>query len=198
MIVALEGGDGCGKSSIAQWLVEEHGFVSLADPGGTPLSTHLRSLLLDKTEYDLRPPQLALLFLTATIDVMNRAVDLEAGGAKVVLDRTYLSNYAYRLAQGMALAHLKILHEMFLPQSNKLTSILYLRAPWRIRKARMQARADSGVDRFERLDDDFHIRVERSYDALAAKGEVVSIDAAADLVEVKRQVAAVLGLSVAP
>ena len=46
-LIALEGVDGCGKSTQALRLARTIGALSTAEPGATPLGTTLRTLLLD-------------------------------------------------------------------------------------------------------------------------------------------------------
>ncbi|OPZ65986.1 MAG: Thymidylate kinase [Firmicutes bacterium ADurb.Bin506] len=197
MIIALEGGEGCGKGTIAKWLNEEHGFIELHDPGSSPLSLQMREILLHKTDLDMDDRQLALAFEVCHADNLKQAMKYAANGSNVVLDRTYLSNYAHRMAKGMPMAHLKILNQLFLPETACVEKILYLACPWEARKARMLARPGGGKDRFESRGDQFHLDVERAYDSLAASGMAVRLDASGDVASVKRLVAAQLGLTVA-
>ena len=128
MIIALEGGEGCGKGTIAKWLNEEHGFIELHDPGSSPLSLQMREILLHKTDLDMDDRQLALAFEVCHADNLKQAMKYAANGSNVVLDRTYLSNYAHRMAKGMPMAHLKILNQLFLPETACVEKILYRRA----------------------------------------------------------------------
>ncbi len=194
MIVALEGGDGCGKGTVAQWLCEEHGFLVLRDPGATPFSAAMREVLLHKTEYALDARQMALMFIASAADVLRRAQELAAGGAKVVLDRTYVSTLVYQTVLGVPLAHLKIIQRLMLPESAAVQKVLYLRAPWPVRKERLKSRC---VDRFEGKADEFHAKIDMAYDGLAKSDGFVVVDASQQPEVVRKGVAEALGLAVA-
>ena len=100
-LITLEGGEGCGKSTQAQylydWLTQIQIPVALTrEPGGTPLGTRLRSLLLESGE---GPTTMAELMLYAA----DRAEHVErvirpalAGGTVVVCDRFIDSTVAYQ------------------------------------------------------------------------------------------------------
>ena len=104
--VALEGGDGSGKSTVAAALgVALAGFghevVAVREPGGTALGEAVRALLLDS--YDVDPWAEVLLFAGQRAQlartVVAPAID---SGAWVVSDRSYYSSVAYQgRARGM-------------------------------------------------------------------------------------------------
>ena len=67
MFVSLEGLDGIGKSTQARLLAERlraagHDVVECREPGGTPLGERVRSLVLDRGDWDVAPRAEALLF----------------------------------------------------------------------------------------------------------------------------------------
>lgn len=98
--IALEGGDGSGKSTVGAALavrLEELGetVVRVREPGGTPLGEVVRGLLLDSEALD----DWAEVFLFAAQraelarDVVGPAL---ADGRWVISDRTYYSSIAYQ------------------------------------------------------------------------------------------------------
>lgn len=67
--LSLDGIDGTGKTTqcrlLADWLKRQgHTVVTCADPGGTPVGTALRAILLDKRQ-SMEPECKALLFLAS-------------------------------------------------------------------------------------------------------------------------------------
>ena len=104
--VALEGGDGSGKSTVAAALgVALAGFghevVAVREPGGTALGEAVRALLLDSDDVD---PWAEVLLFAAQRAQLARTVVAPAidSGAWVVSDRSYYSSVAYQgRARGM-------------------------------------------------------------------------------------------------
>jgi dTMP kinase len=100
--VAIEGGDGAGKSTqlaaVAEWL-RGRGFevVTTREPGATPLGSVLRNLVLHAEEHKLGARAEALLFAADRADHMETVVRpaLERG-AIVLTDRHVDSSVAYQ------------------------------------------------------------------------------------------------------
>lgn len=104
--IALEGGEGAGKSTQAKLLAEalsERGLtvVSTREPGGTPGAEAIRSLLLDPPGQGWGPEAEALLFAAARSDHVARLIRpaLERG-EWVVTDRFVDSSRAYQGGAG--------------------------------------------------------------------------------------------------
>lgn len=101
--VALDGPDGCGKSSQASALVawlEGDGVdvVHVREPGSTPVGEALRDLLLSNATGDLQPITEVLLFSAARAELMQRVIaPARARGAVVVAERCYLSTAVYQI-----------------------------------------------------------------------------------------------------
>jgi dTMP kinase len=98
--IALEGGDGSGKSTVAEALgarIETAGgeVVLVREPGGTPMGEVVRSLLLDSDKLDDWAE--VFLFAAQRAELARGVVApaLEAG-KWVVSDRTYYSSIAYQ------------------------------------------------------------------------------------------------------
>ena len=104
LFVAFEGGEGAGKSTqvrrLAEWLAGlGHEVVVTHEPGGTPVGTRLRALLLDRETAGLSPRAEALLYAADRAHTSTRVVRpaLERG-AVVVTDRYVDSSIAYQAA----------------------------------------------------------------------------------------------------
>ncbi len=100
MYIALEGGDGAGKTTVAARLVEMleargDTVVAVREPGGTSLGEEIRRLLLHSSE--MTPWAEALLFAAQrsqlAVEVIGPALDR---GEVVVSDRSYYSSLAYQ------------------------------------------------------------------------------------------------------
>jgi dTMP kinase len=117
--IALEGGDGSGKTTLSAALaarLESAGteVVEGREPGGTPLGEQIRELLLDSGHVD--PWAEVLLFAAQRAqlarDVVAPALDR---GAWVISDRTYYSSIAYQgRARGLGEERVREINEAVL------------------------------------------------------------------------------------
>lgn len=102
LFITLEGGEGAGKSTqvprIQAWL-EHHGnpVVSTRQPGGTPLSEQIRSLLLDAANQNILPLTELLLLFADRAQFMGEVIrPALAAGKTVLCDRFTDSTFAYQ------------------------------------------------------------------------------------------------------
>ena len=111
MFVTFEGIDGSGKTTQVRLLAErlEAGGARplvVREPGGTPLSERVRTLLLDE-DLDVTPMAELLLFSAARAQLVEEKIrPVLAEGRPVLCDRFYDSTSAYQGA-GRALAEKK-------------------------------------------------------------------------------------------
>jgi dTMP kinase len=101
-LIVFEGGEGSGKStqlrrlsgSLARACVPH---VCLREPGGTAVGTEVRRVLLDRAS-DITPRAEALLFMASRAQLVEREIrPALARGDVVLLDRFFLSTYAYQI-----------------------------------------------------------------------------------------------------
>lgn len=102
LFIALEGGEGAGKSTQADLLAEHlrgrgRDVVRTREPGGTPAAEAIRTILLDPANTGLDDRAEALLFAAARGDHAARVIRpaLDAG-ADVITDRYLDSSIAYQ------------------------------------------------------------------------------------------------------
>lgn len=102
VLITLEGCDGSGKSSLARNLAMAleglgHAVYRTREPGGTPLSEHLRGLLLSRDAFPICPRAEVLLFLAARAQNMVDHILPALHARKVVLcERFHDSTLAYQ------------------------------------------------------------------------------------------------------
>ncbi len=171
--IALEGGEGCGKSTQARLL---HGALTsrgidavlTREPGGTPGAEAIRALLLGTDGDGFNARAEALLFAAARSDHVERLI-LPAlhRGAWVISDRYVDSSRAYQGGGGgLTDADLIDLHRIgsgsLLPDLTVLIEV----APETAR-ARAGARDLDGADRIGGRDAAYHTRVAASFARLA-------------------------------
>jgi dTMP kinase len=170
--IALEGGEGAGKSTQARLLGEALmargiGVVLTCEPGGTPLAEQIRALLLDGDQaVGLRAE--ALLFAAARSDHVERLIaPALAAGKWVVCDRFLDSSRAYQGGGGgLADADILALHAVgsqgLLPD---LTVLIEVDAA--TSAARTSARDLGAADRIGGRDAAYHARVAQAFAAFA-------------------------------
>jgi dTMP kinase len=199
-LIVLEGIEGVGKSTQLQRLcrrLEQRGLVATAlrEPGGTPAGDEIRRLLLDpSSELDERTE--ALLFMASraqlVADVVRPAL---SRGEFVLIDRFFLSTYAYQVA-GRGLPEEEVRRANALATGGlvpDLTLLLDLPADAALDRAAKR----SAHDRIERSGAEFYARVRAAFVRFASAewqrshpeaGPVVLIDASGDEVVVAQRI----------
>lgn len=182
VFLALEGGDGAGKSTQAGLLVERlrargHTVLRTHEPGGTPVGSTIRQVLLHGGHVAARAE--ALLFAADRgqhVETLVRPALRE--GSVVVTDRYLDSSVAYQgVARGLDREDVRALSawatDGLLPH---LTVLLDVDAPTG------RSRREGTHDRLEREDDAFHDAVRGAFLALAAESprRYLVLDAAQD------------------
>lgn len=171
--IALEGGEGAGKSTQARLLakaLESRGIDTIVtrEPGGTPGAEAIRALLLNPAGSDWNPRAEALLFAAARSDHVDRLIRpaLE-GGRWVICDRFVDSSRAYQggaggLADGDILALHGIGSAGLLPDLTVLIEV-----PPEVAVARTKQRDGDDSDRIGGRDAAYHDAVVAAFGALA-------------------------------
>lgn len=191
-LIVLEGIEGVGKSTQLQHLrrhLEQRGFIAnvLREPGGTPAGDIIRKLVLDPGhQVDQRTE--ALLFMASraqlVADVIRPAL---ARGEFVLLDRFFLSTYAYQIA-GRGLSENEVRNANALATGGlvpDLTLLLDLPADAALSRAARR----SAHDRIEQSGAAFYERVRAAFVRFATPewqqshpeaGRIVLVDAGGD------------------
>ena len=173
--LTLEGIEGSGKSTQFRRLahrLEElgHPLVATREPGGTPLGTEIRRLLLDPASRGMDPRAELLLYCADRAEHVAQVVaPALARGAHVICDRSSDTTRAYQgFGRGLGLELVERANLAHL--SPDRTLLLDLPAELGLTRARRR-NADERLfheERFERLELDFHERVRAGYLELAA------------------------------
>jgi dTMP kinase len=170
LFVTLEGGEGAGKSTAAAALAgllraEGLDVVVTREPGGTPGAEAIRGVLLN-AEIPLSPLAQTLLINAARADhVAALIAPALARGAIVICDRYQDSTMAYQHGGlGLPVATIAALNAL-IGLAPDLTFMLEV--PAAVARQRLAARG-GGIDRYERLDEEFGRRIAASFRAIAA------------------------------
>lgn len=101
LLIVFEGAEGAGKSTQLRLLSErlaaaKRDALAVREPGGTAVGDEIRRLLLDP-ESDISSRAEALLFMASRAQLVEREVRPALDrGAVVLVDRFFLSTYAYQ------------------------------------------------------------------------------------------------------
>ena len=171
MFITFEGTEGSGKSFQTRSLVQrlrENGFTVLAtkEPGGTPLGTELRRLLLDREELQIGARAEALLMNACRAQLVETVIRpaLERGEV-VVCDRFADSTLAYQGAgRGLNQQDLGSVIS-FATAGLQPDMTMLLDVPVEVGLARKHAQDER--NRFEAEAVAFHTRVRSAYQAFA-------------------------------
>ena len=191
-LITLEGGEGAGKSTQSRMLADALCDLGLPvlrtrEPGGAPGAEFLRDILLS-CRIDWSSGAETMLHVAARMEHVAKTIRpaIEAG-TWVVCDRFHDSTMAYQgYGQGVDRGMIEALSTMvgIVPD---LT--LVLDVPRVVAVARLRARGLDD-DRYERLNDDFHRRVNEGFLAIAAQPRCVLVDAADEAAVVHQAVMA--------
>ena len=190
MLIVLEGPEAVGKSTqlrrLEAWLRGEGlDVLSLREPGGTPLGDEMRRLVLD-TDWLLGARTEALLFMASRAELVEQVVRPALGAGKVViLDRFFLSTYAYQIfGRGLPEDEVRAANS-FATGGLVPDLILLLRMPLAESLKRLDRR-HSWHDRIEKASREFHERVAAAFEVFAGEswqaahpecGRVAAVDA---------------------
>lgn len=167
--IALEGGEGAGKSTQARLLaqaLEARGIEVLAtrEPGGTPGAETIRALLLDPSGEGWGLRAEALLFAAARADHVERLIRpaIEAG-KWVICDRFLDSSRAYQ-GGGGGLSDDDIVALHRIGSAGLLPDVtLLIEVPSDVAASRLAARDTAGADRIGGRDAAYHARVSEAF-----------------------------------
>lgn len=180
--IALEGGDGAGKSTqaeaLAEWIrAKGHEVVVTREPGATPVGKRLRSILLDVSSAGLSHRAEALLYAADRAEHVDTVVRpaLERG-AVVISDRYIDSSVAYQGA-GRDLSPTEIAR---ISRWATAGLVPHLTVLLDVSPEAARERFTEAPDRLESEPAEFHARVRSGFLTLAAAdpGRYLVIDAA--------------------
>jgi dTMP kinase len=206
VLIVFEGGEGSGKSTQLRRVSATLGrrkvpHVCLREPGGTPLGSEVRRLVLLERTSDVTHRAEALLFMASRAQLVEREIRPALDkGEIVLLDRFFLSTYAYQIAgHGLPEDEVRAANHLATGGlSPDLTLLLTFPVTEGLARA---ARRAAAHDRIEAMGESFHRRVAAAFGTFADRswqrdhpecGPIVAVDAEGREDEVTARVHAVL------
>ena len=185
LFIAMEGGDGAGKSTQAQLLtaaLERAGRTVLRtrEPGGTPVGEALRTLVLDHGNGEIDARTEALIFAASRAAHVQQVIaPALAAGTVVVCDRYIDSSVAYQGAgRGLGTETVRTLNNWATAGLAPDLTVLLDVEPERGRDRRTAG--EGTEDRLESEPDSFHLQIRRAFleTAQSAPDRYLVLDAA--------------------
>jgi dTMP kinase len=165
-LIVFEGAEGAGKTTQIKLISERlanAGVPALAvrEPGGTPVGDAIREIVLE-SDHHMNHAAEALLFMASRAELIAReVVPALTRGDVVVLDRFFLSTYAYQIV-GRGLPEEEVRAANRLATGGLVPDLtLLLDVPPAEGLGRADARGKR--DRMERSADEFHDRVGNAF-----------------------------------
>jgi dTMP kinase len=192
-LIALEGIDGCGKSTQARALAAALGTRLTHEPGATAVGALLRQLLLAPDSPSPSPRAEALLMAADRAEHVALVIEPAlAAGHWVVSDRYSASTIAYQgYGRGLDPARLAELVTWAAAGLAADLSVL-VDVTVEVAAARLAAGGRGGADRMERLGPEFATRVRQGFLAQAAEDPAhwLVVDGSADVETVAAHIVA--------
>jgi len=163
--IAFEGGEGSGKTTQARLLAERLGAVFTREPGGTPLGSRLRELLLNTDDVALGSRAEALMMAADRAQHLDEVVNPAlTSGQHVVSDRSAYSSMAYQGGgRQLGLEAIASLNEWAV--AGRWPDVVVLLS---VSTDTAATRLDRSLDRIESAGDSFHRRVNEAFADMAA------------------------------
>ena len=206
-LIVLEGPEGAGKSTQIRLLEDAltkggKSVISFREPGGTPLGEEVRRLVLHETESDVVARAESLLFMAARAQLVEKQIiPALAAGQTVLLDRFFLSTYAYQIA-GRGLPHDQVMAANRLATTGLRPNLVVL-LTMSASEGLARAQKRGAKDRIEQADPAFHERVTKAFAEFATPewqkanpeaGPIVTVSALGSEAEVHARIMKAVGV----
>ncbi len=167
LVIALEGQDGTGKSTVIDAITgyfDEMGldYINAREPGSTDIGEKIRDILADKANKDMDYHTEALLFAASRSELYDKVIKPNVSkGTSVILDRFLLSSLAYQgVVRGLGVDEVMKINDFFLEGFRPdLTILMDLDA----KKSYERLKKLGELDRIESLGEDFQEKVHLAY-----------------------------------
>lgn len=167
LVIALEGQDGTGKSTVIDAITgyfDEMGldYINAREPGSTDIGEKIRDILADKANKDMDYHTEALLFAASRSELYDKVIKPNVRkGTSVILDRFLLSSLAYQgVVRGLGVDEVMKINDFFLDGFRPdLTILMDLDA----KESYERLKKLGELDRIESLGEDFQERVHLAY-----------------------------------
>jgi dTMP kinase len=193
MIFVLDGIDGSGKTTLAEYLrnrlrelTGQPAVYMFRDPGGTPAGERIRAVVKDGDVPMCANAQM-LAFSAARAQLAHEAIlPIHEDGGIVILDRWWFSTWAYQSIQGVdptLIEHIAE-HTAKVPLDPKACFWMEVEPERALRRVQQRDTNPRGHDRFDQKGLEFRTKLDTAYSALWERGLLQRLDANGPIAEV--------------
>lgn len=194
--IAIEGPDGCGKTSVINRLKEYVSERNLQvrftrEPGGTRISEKIREILLDSSHSEMTKYTEAYLYAASRLQHTEEFIlPSLASGFHVISDRYAMASIAYQgYGRDRSPEFIERINQPAVDFIGEVNYIVLMISP---EEGIIRKKGQKILDRLEMEDLDFHQRVCEGYEKLIKRTGALRIDASKPLDEVVEDVLAAL------
>lgn len=171
--ISFEGPEGAGKTSVLQALIEElrpmlgDELVTTREPGGNPIAEAIRAILQPEEDNGMDKRTEALLYAAARRQHLVETIQPALAAGKVVISDRYIdSSLAYQGGgRDLGVDRIWTLNQ-FATEGLLPDLTVYLDVPADIGLKRVMQHRQGKIDRLDKEDLSFHIKVRNTYLAL--------------------------------
>lgn len=167
LLIALEGPDGCGKSTQIQLLdnyFKERGFnvIRTREPGGTAISEKIRNIILDNNNSEMSDMCEALLYAASRAQLADEVIKPALNDGKMVIcDRFVYSSMVYQgIGRELGMETIKSINDAAL-RGLEADLVFMITIPYE--QGLERKRKQRELDRLENVGDNFHKKVFEGY-----------------------------------
>lgn len=167
LLIALEGPDGCGKTTQIQLLdnyFRTKGFdvIKTREPGGTAISEKIRNIILDNNNNEMSDMCEALLYAASRAQLADEVIKPALKSGKMVIcDRFVYSSMVYQgIGRDLGMETIKSINEAAL-RGLGADIVFMITIPYE--QGLERKRNQRELDRLENVGDDFHKKVFEGY-----------------------------------
>lgn len=193
LLIALEGPDGCGKTTQIQLLdnyfkIKGFDVIKTREPGGTAISEKIRNIILDNNNNEMSDMCEALLYAASRAQLTDEVIKPALNSGKMVIcDRFVYSSMVYQgIGRELGMDAIKSINEAAL-RGLEADIVFMITIPYE--QGLERKRNQRELDRLENVGDNFHKKVFEGYSKICEiYDKIIVIDGNRSIEEIHREI----------